>query len=87
MIIDEAHSANNNIAACEAIEDYYLSVEGQKQIVKGWMNGVRSDFTEVPYDGRPISELLANNIPVDWEKAYKQRDEIRTMFQEYVTVE
>ena len=51
------------------------------------MNGVRSDFTEVPYDGRPISELLANNIPVDWEKAYKQRDEIRTMFQEYVTVE
>ena len=87
MIIDEAHSANNNIAACEAIEDYYLSVEGQKQIIKGWMNGVRSDFTEVPYDGRPISELLANNIPVDWEKAYKQRDEIRTMFQEYVTVE
>ncbi len=87
MIIDENHSANNNIAACEAIEEFYLSLEGQKQIVKGWMNGVRSDFTEVPYDGRPIKELLDNSIPVDWEKSYRQRDEIRTMFQEYVTVE
>lgn len=87
MIIDAGHSANNNIAACEAIEDYFLSIEGQKQIVKGWMNGVRSDFTEIPYDGKPLKELLSNNNPVDWDKAYRQRDTIRTMFQEYVTVE
>ena len=87
MIIDAGHSANNNIAACEAIEDYFLSIEGQKQIVKGWMNGVRSDFTEIPYDGKPLKELLSNNNPVDWDKAYRQRDAIRTMFQEYVTVE
>ena len=87
MIIDGERSANNNIAACEAIEEYFLSPEGQKEIVKGWMNGVRSDCTEIPYDGKTLSELLGNSIPVDWEKSYRQRDEIRTMFQEYVTVE
>ena len=31
-------------------------------------------------------ELKINTIPIDWEKCYKQREEIRTMFQEYVTV-
>lgn len=86
MIIDEEHSANNNISACEAIEEYFLSADGQKQIVKGWMNTVRSDFDETPYDGKALSELLSNTISVDWEKCYKQRDDIRTMFQEYVTI-
>jgi iron(III) transport system substrate-binding protein len=85
MIIDEKHSANNNIPACEAIEEYYLSIAGQRQILKGWMNGVRTDLNETPYDGRPLSELIKMSIPVDWEKSYKQRDDIRTMFQEDVT--
>ncbi len=87
MIIDEKHSANNNIAACEAIEDYYLSVEGQKQIMNGWMNGVRNDLDEVPFDGKPVPELIKMSIPVDWEKCYKEQDQIRSMFQEYVKSE
>ncbi len=86
MIIDEKHSANNNIAAAEAIEDFFLSPEGQKEIVKGWMYAVRSDVEEYPYDAVPLSKLLENTIPVDWEKCYKEREEIRTMFQEYVTL-
>ena len=86
MIIDDKYSANANIAAAEAVEDYFLSPAGQQQIVKGWMYSVRSDVTESPYDGLPLSELLKNTIPVDWDKCYKQREEIRTMFQEYVTV-
>lgn len=87
MIIDEAHSANKNIAACEAIEDYYLSLDGQKLIINGWMEAVRTDFDQYPYDGKPLTEILKNTIPVDWEKCYKEQDQIRTMFQEYVTVE
>lgn len=85
MIIDEKHSANKNIKTAEAIEDFFLSPEGQKLVVKGWMYAVRSDVEEYPYDAVPLSKLLENYIPVDWEKAYKERESIRTMFQEYVT--
>ena len=30
---------------------------------------------------------METNIPVDWERCYKNREEIRTMFQEKVTIE
>ena len=86
MIIDDKYSANANVAAAEAVEDYFLSPAGQQQIVKGWMYSVRSDVKESPYDGLPLDDLLKKTIPVDWEKCYKQREDIRTMFQEYVTV-
>ena len=86
MIVDDKYSANANTAAAEAVEEFFLSPEGQKLIVKGWMYAVRSDVEEYPYDAIPLSQLLENTIPVDWEKSYKQREEIRTKFQEYVTV-
>ena len=86
MIIDEKYSKNANIAAAEAVEEYFLSPAGQRQIVKGWMYSVRSDVNEYPYDAVPLPEMLKNTMPVDWDKCYKQREEIRTMFQEYVTV-
>lgn len=86
MIVDDKYSANANTAAAEAIEDYYLSPEGQKMIVNGWMYGVRDDVNDTPYDGLELSELLNNIITVDWEKCYRERNEIRTMFEEYVTV-
>lgn len=86
MIIDEEHSANNNIAACEAIEDWFLSPEGQKYIVAGWMHSVRSDYPSAPYNAIPTSEVISNGMPIDWEKCFKEREEIRTLFQENVTV-
>ena len=86
MIVDEAHCANNNIAAAEAVEEFFLSPAGQKLVVNGWMYAVRSDVAEYPYDAVPLSDMLKNTIPVDWEKCYKQRDEIRTMFQNNVTI-
>ena len=85
MIVDGAKSANNNLAACEAIVDWILSEEGQSYIVKGWMHSVLADYPTEPYDGANTAELRATDIKVDWEKCYKQRDEIRTMFQEKVT--
>ena len=86
MIIDEKYCANSNIEAAEAVEDYFLSPEGQQLIVKGWMYGVRNDAEEYPYDAVPLSELMKNIIPVDWEKCYREREDIRTMLQEYLTV-
>lgn len=86
MIVDAAHSANNNTAACEAVEEWFLSSEGQKYIVAGRMHSVRSDYPSAPYDAIPTSEIMSNMMPVDWEKCFKQREEIRTLFQENVTV-
>ena len=51
------------------------------------MHSVLTDFPTEPYDGASTVELKEKNIPVDWEKCYKDRDAIRTMFQEKVTIE
>ena len=87
MTVAEDKSANANIAACEAITDWLLSEEGQAYIVQGWMHSVLNDFPTEPYDGQDTLVLIEKDIPVDWEKCYKERDTIRTMFQEHVTVE
>ena len=87
MTVAEGKSANKNTAACEAITDWLLSDEGQSYIVKGWMHSVFTDYATEPDDGKPTQELMDTNIPVDWEKCYNERDSIRTLFQENVTVE
>lgn len=87
MTVAEEKSANANIAACEAITDWLLSEEGQSYIVQGWMHSVLTDYPAEPYDGQDTVVLKEHDIPVDWEKCYKERDTIRTMFQEHVTVE
>ena len=51
------------------------------------MHSVITDYATEPYDGKPTQELMDTNIPVDWEKCYTERDSIRTLFQENVTVE
>ncbi len=86
MIIKDEYSANQNAAACEAVEEWFLSLEGQKYIVSGWMHSVRNDYPSAPYDAIPTKEIMANTISIDWEKAYKEREAIRTLFQENVTI-
>ena len=86
MIVNDKYSANANTKAAEAVEEYFLSPAGQELIIKGWMYGVRNDMDKTPYDGSKLEDILKNNNPIDWDKAYHQRDEIREMFQKYVTV-
>lgn len=86
MTIADGKNANNNIAACQAITDWFLSNEGQKNIVAGWMHSVVKDYPEAPYDAIPTNEILKNTMPVNWEFCYKSRDDIRTKFQEHVTI-
>ncbi|MEG0271341.1 MAG: ABC transporter substrate-binding protein [Clostridia bacterium] len=87
MTVAAEKSANNNTAACQAITDWLLSEEGQSYIVKGWMHSVLNGYAVEPFDGQPTDLLKEKQIPVDWVKCYKERDAIRTMFQEKVTVE
>ncbi|GHV41882.1 iron(III)-binding protein [Spirochaetia bacterium] len=85
MTINEKYAANNNIAAAEAITDWFLAPEGQNNIVAGWMHSVRANFPKLPYDGIPTGQIKANNMPVNWENCFRQREEIRTKFEEAVT--
>ena len=86
MTVADGKNANNNIEACQAITDWLLGEEGQSFIVKGWMHSVIENYPDEPYDGATVADLKGNEIPVDWEKTFKQRDELRTMFQEKVTI-
>ncbi|MDR3192724.1 MAG: ABC transporter substrate-binding protein [Treponema sp.] len=85
MSIAEKWSANKNTKLAEALTDWLLSDEGQENIVKGWMHSPVKDFPTLPYDGIPTTRIMANQIPVNWENVYRQREEIRTRFEEYVT--
>lgn len=86
MTVKAERSANNNTEAAQAITDWFLSTEGQANIVAAWMHSSRSDYPEPPYDAIPTKELLENILPVSWENSYRQREEIRTKFQEAVTI-
>jgi iron(III) transport system substrate-binding protein len=85
MTVSEEWSANKNTAAAETITDWFLSPEGQANIVAGWMHSARANFPTLPYDGISTAEIKANNMPVNWENCYRQREEIRTKFEEAVT--
>jgi len=84
MTIKGEQSAHNNVKACEAITDWFLSPEGQKAIVDGWMHSVLKNPEKYPFDARSTSEILLNTLPIDWVKSYKNRDELRRMFENYI---
>lgn len=86
MTVAADKSAHNNVKAAQALTDWFLSPEGQANIVAAWMHSARSDYPEPPYDAIPTKEILKNVLPVNWENCFRQREEIRTKFQEAVTI-
>ena len=87
MTVNEEWSANKNTAACEALTKWFLNQDGQENIVKAWMHSVRTDFPNPPYDAIPTTEIMENNMPVNWENCYKNREELRTKFEEFVKIQ
>ena len=87
MIVAEEKSANMNIEGCEAVANWLLSEAGQKLILEGYMHSVFAGMKEVPYDSVDTDSLIEKDMGVDWVRCYTQREEIRTEFQERVTVE
>jgi iron(III) transport system substrate-binding protein len=85
MTINDRWSANRNLPAAQAITDWFLGPDGQNAIVDGWMHSVRTNFPRLPYDAIPTGQIRANNMPVNWENVFRQREEIRTRFEELVT--
>ncbi|MBQ1861822.1 MAG: ABC transporter substrate-binding protein, partial [Clostridia bacterium] len=85
MIVDEAYSKNVNIEAAEAVAQYFLTDAGQQLILKGFMHSVLADMKDVPYLSIDTNELIKKDIGVDWEKAYRNREEINNLWSVKVT--
>ena len=85
MTIKEDMSANKNIKAAEALTDWFLSPAGQEAIVEGWMHSVLKDAEKAPYDAKTTAEILKSSMPINWEKTYKDREELRKMFEKFIT--
>ena len=85
MTVKEDMSANKNIKAAEALTDWFLSPAGQEAIVQGWMHSVLKNPEKAPYDAKATDEILKSSMPINWEKTYKDREELRKMFEKFIT--
>ena len=85
MTINDKWNANKNTKAAEIITDWLLGPDGQNAIVDGWMHSVMNNFPRLPYDTIPTTQIKANVIPVNWENVFRQREELRTKFEENVS--
>jgi len=85
MMIAGKWSANNNTRSAEIITDWFLSPQGQNAIVAGWMHSVRKDFEIVPYASIPVGRMRTDNMPLNWENIFSQREDIQIKFEELVT--
>ena len=85
MTVAEEHSANVNTEACEALENWLLSEEAQKLILQGYMHSVFAGMEEYPHNSVDTDELIAEDLGVDWDRAYHNREEINTLWTEKVT--
>ena len=84
MTVKDEWSAHGNSKICEELTDWFLSEEGQKYIVKGWMHSVRKNPPAIPYDSISTETIIKNSMPVNWENCLKERSELRTKFEEKV---
>lgn len=85
MTVKEDMSANKNIKAAEALTDWFLSPAGQEAIVAGWMHSVLKNPEKVPYDAKPTAEILSQSMPINWEKTYHDRENLRKLFEKFIT--
>lgn len=84
MTITDEWSAHKNSKICEELTDWFLSPEGQKYIVKGWMHSVLKNPPAIPYDSIETDKIFKSAMPVNWENCLKERSELRTNFEERV---
>ena len=85
MIVAEEYSKNVNTEAAEAVAQWLLSEEGQKMILQGYMHSTLAGQTEVPYGSIDTNELIEKDMGVDWERAYREREAITSLWTEKVT--
>ena len=85
MTVAEARSPHANIEACEALENWFLSEEAQNLILQGFMHSTFKDMTEYPWGSVDTNDLIQNDLGVDWENVYQNREAINTAWTVKVT--
>ena len=85
MIVAEEYSKHVNTEACEAVAQWLLTEKAQKLILEGYMHSVLAAMEEIPYNSVDTKGLIEKDMGVDWVKAYKNREEINSMWTEKVT--
>ena len=85
MIVADEYSKNVNSEAAEAVAQWMLTDEAQQLIMQGYMHSVLADEKEFPEGSIDTDELVGKDMGVDWEKAYKQREEINNLWTTKVT--
>lgn len=85
MIVAEEKSSHVNTEACEAIAQWLMTEEAQKLILEGYMHSVLAAMDEYPVNSVETNSLIEKDLGVDWVNAYKNRQEIMTMWNEKVT--
>lgn len=85
MIVAEEYSKNVNTEAAEAVAEWFMTEEAQKLILQGYMHSVLKEVTEYPANSIPTDDLVKMNMGIDWVKAYKNREQINSLWTEKVT--
>ena len=85
MIVAEEYSKNVNTEAAEAVARWLLTEDAQKLIMQGFMHSVLKGSDAYPKNSIPTDDLIARDLGVDWEKAYKDREEINNLWTEKIT--
>ena len=84
MIIAEEFSKNVNTDAAEAVAQWFLTPAGQEAVLKGYMHSTLKGM-EAPYRSVSTDELIEKDLGVDWERAYRDREQIKNLWTEKVT--
>ena len=85
MIVAEEYSKNVNTEAAEAVARWLLTEDAQKLIMQGFMHSVLKGSDASPKNSISTDDLIARDLGVDWEKAYRNREEINNLWTEKVT--
>lgn len=72
-----------NNEAAKAVENWWLSKEGQEAIVKAWMHSVRSDV-EPPKGAPSLKTFIDKAMKTDWDKLNKNNEQIKEKFRSTV---
>ena len=85
MVVSDEYSKNVNSEAAKAVAQWLLTDEAQQLILDAYMHSVVKTVSGVPYNSVDTDGLIENAIPVDWERAYRQEEEIKGEWDKRVT--
>ncbi|MDD5167882.1 MAG: ABC transporter substrate-binding protein [Syntrophales bacterium] len=73
-----------NQAAAKAVYDFFLSKEGQKAIIDGWMPSVRKDMPAPKNAALHIKDVIKFSMPMDWEAISREPEKVKEKFDKIV---